>query len=138
MEQLLAWTDDLSVGIEEIDRQHKELVNILNELHEAITQRRASSACVAILDELIEYTRVHFTVEESLFRILGYPGYGPHHQEHEKLIEQIVGLQRKIKRSYKALRVSATPDTTCPASRNPKARILTRVSRMTPETVRRA
>ena len=97
MEQLLEWTDDLSIGIEEIDRQHMELVKLLNELHEAITQRRASSACVAILDKLVEYTRVHFTVEESLFRILGYPGYGPHHQEHEKLIDQIVGFQVKIK-----------------------------------------
>ncbi len=97
MEQLLAWTDELSVGIEEIDRQHMELVALLNELHVAITEHRASGACLDILDKLIEYTRVHFTVEESLFRILGYPGYGPHKQEHEKLIEQIMGLQRKLK-----------------------------------------
>lgn len=97
MEQLLAWTDELSVGIEEIDRQHMELVALLNELHVAITEHRASSACLAILDKLIEYTRVHFTVEESLFRILDYPGYGPHRQEHEKLIEQIVGFQQKLK-----------------------------------------
>ena len=96
MDKLLEWSDELSVGIEEIDRQHQALVDILNELHNGIVQKRGSEACRTILGELIEYTRVHFTVEESLFRILAYPGYTIHKREHEKLLEQIIGFQKKI------------------------------------------
>jgi hemerythrin len=97
MNQLLEWNDSLSVGIEEIDNQHKALVGLLNQLHTAIHEKHGSSACMEILDKLVEYTRVHFTVEESLMRILGYPEYADHLEEHEKLIAQVVELQHKLK-----------------------------------------
>jgi len=97
MSELLEWVDALSVGIEEIDNQHKELVRLLNQLHTAIWEKHGSAASMEILDKLVEYTRVHFTVEESLMRILGYPDYEHHRQEHEKLISQVIELQRKLK-----------------------------------------
>lgn len=97
MNTLLEWTDDLSVGIEEIDEQHRELVRLLNQLHTAIWEKHGTDACIEILDKLVEYTRVHFAVEESLMRILGYPDYAPHRHEHENLISQVVELQRKLK-----------------------------------------
>ena len=97
MDELLEWTDALSIGIEEIDEQHRELVRLLNQLHSAIMEKHGALVCIEILDRLVEYTRVHFTVEESLMRLLGYPDYAPHRQEHEKLIDQIVTLQQKLK-----------------------------------------
>ncbi len=97
MSELLHWTDALSVGIEEIDAQHKELVKLINQLHNVIWEKRGTVVCMEILDKLVEYTRVHFAVEESLMRILRYPDYEPHRQEHEKLIAQVVELQRKLK-----------------------------------------
>lgn len=96
MEILFAWSDSLSVGIQEIDEQHKVLVGLLNELQTAIVEHHGSAACRSILDRLAEYTRVHFAVEESLMRIFGYPDYEPHKHEHEMLVQQIVGLQEKL------------------------------------------
>jgi hemerythrin len=32
MEKFVEWSDELSVGIEEIDNQHKELVDLVNEM----------------------------------------------------------------------------------------------------------
>lgn len=97
MNKLMEWSDTLCVGIEEIDNQHKALVGLLNQLHTAIYEKHGSAACMEILDKLVEYTRVHFTVEESLMRILGYPEYEDHHEEHDKLITQVVELQQKLK-----------------------------------------
>lgn len=97
MNELMEWNDKLSVGIEEIDDQHKALVGLLNQLHTAIHEKHGTAACMEILDKLVEYTRVHFTVEESLMRILGYPEYEDHHEEHDKLIRQVVELQQKLK-----------------------------------------
>lgn len=96
MESLFAWSDDLSVGIQEIDEQHKVLVGLLNELHSAISGHRGSAECRGILDRLAEYTRVHFAVEESLMRILDYPDHDNHKHEHELLIGQVVDLQQKL------------------------------------------
>ncbi len=96
MKNFIIWTDDLSVGIEEIDEQHKVLVGLINRMHDAIHQRHGSDVVEGILTELAEYTRIHFAVEESLMRILNFPGYEEHHDLHEELIRQIGDLQKKI------------------------------------------
>lgn len=95
----IEWSNDFSVGIQEIDEQHKILVNILNELTKAIEERRGTEVRNEIMDRLVEYTRIHFTVEESLMRILGYPQYEKHKHEHEKLLDQTNDLYSKMNNS---------------------------------------
>jgi hemerythrin len=93
---LIEWSDNLSVGIQEIDDQHQFLVELLNKLHRAIHQRQGTAAAEAILMELVDYTKIHFAVEESLMRILGYPAYVDHKQQHDHLIDEIHALQDKL------------------------------------------
>ena len=93
---LMAWSKELSVGIQEIDEQHKILVDLLNQLHRAIIQHQGSEAAGKILSQLLEYTRVHFAVEESLMRILGYPGYDEHKHHHEILLDEVKLLSEKM------------------------------------------
>jgi hemerythrin len=96
MSLLIEWNDALSVGIQEIDEQHKILVNLLNELHDAIRQHHGRDASIAVMQRLADYTRIHFTVEESLMRILGYPEYETHKGHHEELIRQMQDLQARL------------------------------------------
>jgi hemerythrin len=93
---LVAWSGTLSVGVQEIDEQHKELVGLLNELHRAVVEHHGSAACADILRRLAEYTRIHFAVEESLMRILAYPEFERHKGEHDALIAQVKQLQAKL------------------------------------------
>jgi len=95
---LIEWTDKLSIGIEEIDEQHKVLVNLLNRLHAAIIQRNDTEVLEEILDELAQYTVIHFSVEESLMRIFNYPDYEEHKQHHKELTLQVVELKEKIRK----------------------------------------
>ncbi|WP_028448792.1 MULTISPECIES: bacteriohemerythrin [Chitinibacter] len=97
MSKLIEWNDALSVGIQEIDEQHKVLVDLLNELHDAIRQHHGREASVEILGRLVDYTRIHFAVEESLMRILGYPEYETHKGHHEDLISQVNTLQQRMR-----------------------------------------
>lgn len=96
METFIKWSDDLSVGIEEIDRQHKVLVGLVNKMHEAIHKRHGSEVVEEILAELANYTVIHFATEESIMGILGYPDYEEHHEIHEDLVQQVVELQKKV------------------------------------------
>jgi hemerythrin len=96
MGTFIDWSDELSVGIEEIDEQHKVLIGLVNKMHEAIHQRHGSAVVGEILDELAGYTKIHFAVEESLMRILHYPGYEEHHEQHQDLLQQVVELQEKV------------------------------------------
>ncbi|MCB1955428.1 MAG: hemerythrin family protein [Rhodocyclaceae bacterium] len=96
MSELFEWSDSFSVGVQEIDEQHKELVGLLNQLHTAIHEHHGSEAARRILDELADYTKTHFMVEESLMRISNYPDFTAHKQWHEDLIGQVVALQEKL------------------------------------------
>ncbi len=96
MSALVNWSEDLGVGVQEIDEQHKVLVGLLNELHEAVQQHHGSAVCAEILRRLAEYTRTHFAVEESLMRILAYPDFERHKGEHDALSAQVAQLQTKL------------------------------------------
>ena len=95
-EKLLEWSDSYKVGIQEVDEQHKELVGMLNALHQAIVEHHAKEASRRILDQLADYTRTHFLLEESLMRVTHYPGFDLHKQQHEELIRQVKDLQHKL------------------------------------------
>ena len=96
MSKFIEWSNELSVGIEEIDAQHQVLVGLLNQIHEAIQQRQGMEVTHDIVAKLGEYTRVHFAVEESLMRILHYPEYEQHKIQHDRLIQQLVDLSGRL------------------------------------------
>jgi hemerythrin len=91
-----SWSDECSVGIKEIDDQHKKLFDLVNKLHQAIRNRAGTKACVFILDELVDYTVTHFALEETMMRIGAYPDYEAHRGQHNALVDQVQALQQKI------------------------------------------
>jgi len=103
MTKLVEWSDSLSVGIDEIDAQHRVLVNLVNEMHEAIEQGRGSEAVGVVLTRLGEYTRIHFAVEESLMRLLGYPDLERHKEEHAELMTRLQELRQRFESGSSAL-----------------------------------
>lgn len=100
---LVEWNEELSVGIQEIDEQHKVLVGLLNKLHDAIHEKHGKEASLEILGQLVEYTKIHFAVEESLMRIFEYPGYEEHKAQHEELIDEIHDFQDKVAHGKSAI-----------------------------------
>ena len=96
MNKFVEWSNELSVGIEKIDAQHQVLVDLLNQIHDAIQHRHGAEATQNIVEKLGEYTRVHFAVEESLMRILHYPEYEQHKIQHDRLIQQLVDLSGRL------------------------------------------
>lgn len=98
MSAYFPWNDDLSVGLEEIDAQHKVLVDIINRVYEALITRASREAAGNLLEELVQYTAIHFAVEESLFRITNYPDYEAHRRLHERLRGQVQEIKARFDR----------------------------------------
>lgn len=96
MSKFVDWSHDLSVGVKEIDEQHMKLIDLINEMHEAITEHRASEVTMRILDELIVYTQTHFQTEEALMNILEYDDFEVHKALHDALIQQVSDLKLKL------------------------------------------
>lgn len=92
------WSDDLSVGVHEIDEQHKILIVLINRLYEEVIVNNADIDIIdEILGDLIDYTIVHFTFEEKLYHTLGYSEVETHHEYHTKLKHQLLIIQKNTK-----------------------------------------
>jgi hemerythrin len=86
---LISWSSRLDTGIAIIDSQHKRLVEIINQLHDALEAGRSREIMGAIFDELIAYTETHFGIEEQLMKSHGYVHLEDHLREHRSFTDQI-------------------------------------------------
>lgn len=85
----ITWTEDLSVGVQLFDNDHKELVSIANRLHDSISVRSQQAVLSSLLNDLLKYTIYHFSHEEGYMISYGYPDYERHKTEHEALIKKV-------------------------------------------------
>ena len=92
----IIWDDFLSVGIDEIDEDHRRLVDLFNLLSHSVAEGDDPAYVAALLEELINCTAWHFSHEERLMLKYGYGEYAEHKAEHKDLIEGVRQLQRKI------------------------------------------
>ncbi len=92
----MQWGESLSVGVKEIDDQHKQLVGIINRAFEAKERNAPKKECSKILNELIEFVRVHFSTEENYFEEFKYPGVKEHILKHLEIIEKVMNLNNKF------------------------------------------
>jgi hemerythrin len=93
---LFPWSEIYSVKIGIVDTQHKNLVNILNELHQAMLGAQGKDKVGQVLLNLIKYTQVHFAMEEKLMQSHGYTDFPAHKAEHDQLASTVLEFQRKF------------------------------------------
>ena len=88
---ILTWNDQLKLGIPSVDEQHRRLVEILNQLDEAVAIGNEPRRIPELIDALIEYTQYHFEHEEQLMRDTHYDHrkYAEHKLEHEAFIQRV-------------------------------------------------
>lgn len=93
----MEWGPRIQIGIAEIDRQHKVLVDLINRLYRAMKQKSGHRIVDEIMAELTEYTRYHFGFEEKQFKRYGYPDKDNHMEIHRNLVAKIVDFQNQLK-----------------------------------------
>lgn len=96
MKTLIPWKEEYDTGLEEIDLQHKQLVNILNKLFDAMAVGKGKQILESILNDLTIYTVKHFSAEERFMVVYAYPGISDHKTEHEALVDEV----KKFKSDY--------------------------------------
>ena len=97
----IVWGDVLSIGVDEIDEDHKKLVSIFNVLNHAVKEGDSAEYLAAVLEELINCTVWHFSHEERLMLKYGYKDIDHHKAEHRELIDSAKKLQQEITQSDK-------------------------------------
>jgi len=90
--ELIPWSDRLSCGIKLIDDQHKELVDLVNEMfnHVAGNEIQEYDYYTKVIQEVIKYVKIHFATEEKLMLAAKLPGYATHKNAHNHFILVVV------------------------------------------------
>jgi len=93
---LLHWRDNMSVGVEAVDKDHKHLVDLLNRLHFLVLAGADRPSVGDVLEELLRYTEYHFDREETLMRTCNYPGLQEHQTCHQDLAHRLFEYQKSF------------------------------------------
>lgn len=83
------WTEAYSVNIAVLDQQHKQLIETVNQLDQALRKGEGKAALDPVLDKLVEYALVHFAAEESLMQEHDFPGFFTHRTQHEEFRKKL-------------------------------------------------
>ena len=93
----LAWKDEYSVGVVEIDTQHKQLFSIINDLATLINTSPSKESIGTIVNQILEYKKEHFATEEKYFEQFQYDGAAEHIRQHQLFTKTITSLVEKYK-----------------------------------------
>ena len=81
---IIEWSENLSIGRYAIDEQHKELINLINNVAEIIKQKDYTfSNIVFVVNKLDDYVDKHFKYEEIIMDECSFPGKKEHVKEHD-------------------------------------------------------
>lgn len=95
---LLQWKDSYSVGIDAVDHEHKELIGLINRLHDRLTATHEAATIAGFLGDILRSISAHFALEEHFMRDHGYDQLPQHKADHELLLDEI----RDIMDDYEA------------------------------------
>ncbi len=93
-EIFLAWRDVYSVGIEELDSQHKQMLRLITELHRALDRGQTELGLRRLIQEACDYAKLHFKTEEGLLTKCNYPGLAEHRRVHQDYVNQVESIRR--------------------------------------------
>ena len=85
----LKWSKSLSVGIDKIDREHKELFSIVNDLLQIYHDKQGQEQILDVLYAMVQYAQEHFATEDEYMTAYGFPKFQDHRKEHTKYLERV-------------------------------------------------
>jgi hemerythrin-like metal-binding protein len=93
---LLEWRDAYTIGIEEVDHEHRELIGLINTLHASLEADRSAARVEEFLGEVLSDISAHFALEEKVMRARRYDAYVEHKADHERLLDELRELMDEL------------------------------------------
>jgi len=91
----LQWREQLSVGNELIDGDHKHLIDLVNQAEESL-KTKSTEGIKTVLGGLASYAVSHFAREELVAKAAGYPDVEKMHGSHEALVAELAKLTEEL------------------------------------------
>lgn len=95
----IEWSEDYNTGIFDIDKEHRRLFALINDIYDKAEVGSAEPSVKATIEALVEYVIYHFAREESLMDACGYHDTESHKAEHRKLQSQVEAYRHAYERN---------------------------------------
>lgn len=93
---LIKWRDGYNTGVEQFDREHHKLVDLIDVMYHAIRDKESKETAQRACTELVAYTIYHFDNEELAMDAVGYDALVEHKAEHKRLKDEVIMLQQRL------------------------------------------
>ena len=86
---LINWHTGFETGILSVDVEHREMLKLLNDLHNELCRDPKSNGVIFFLGEVYANIVAQFALEEKIMREIAYDDYRTHKDQHERLLGDI-------------------------------------------------
>lgn len=93
----MEWCNDLLLGVDEIDRQHKAIFDLFNQLSMVCHAEEGDAAINRLLDFLQQQVRAHIETEERLMIEYSYPEIDKECQQHWEFAREVAEIRQRIR-----------------------------------------
>jgi len=97
---LLEWREDFSVGVPAVDHEHRELIDLINRLHDQLVRPVSESSIDEFLGEIYARIAAHLALEERIMHARHYDRYREHKEDHERLLDDLRDIMDRHEDSY--------------------------------------
>jgi hemerythrin-like metal-binding protein len=96
------WDESLSVGIALVDEDHRQLIDLVNQLHDGMGANEEKAIVGTVLNALADYVVYHFKREERVMAACGYADLERHRSQHEAFADQVQRWERHYREDRSA------------------------------------
>jgi len=89
---LLQWKPEYSVGVQSMDDEHREMIDLINATYEKLGSDADADQVEECLGEILSTISMHFALEERIMRSAAYGEYQAHKDDHEVLLDRLRDL----------------------------------------------
>jgi hemerythrin-like metal-binding protein len=93
---LIKWREELKIGIDAVDNEHRELIELINGLHDVMQVGADQVQVVDLLGEIYAQIAAHFEHEEEIMRESQYADYAIHKEDHETLLYDLKDIMDEV------------------------------------------
>jgi len=93
---LIIWKEEFRVGVAEVDFEHKDLIKLINSLHDSARPDAGRAGVIESLGEIYAQIASHFALEEKMMRASLYPSFLEHKQDHETLLDELRDIMEEV------------------------------------------
>lgn len=99
---LLQWNERYRVGIDAVDHEHRQLIDLINRLHDGLVAGAEKEMVGNVFGDLFAAISAHFALEEAMMRRQRYRDLAAHKEDHEQLLDEIRDIMDEVENGQEA------------------------------------